>query len=219
MVIELSTAFALRCAGCGNIKIDQINIFQLSGKKGYRVCCDCSNEKSIIKRKRKKIEISYYCIICDHEHKKIIPEKNFWLKNTYNALVCPHTDLNLGYYGSYKKINKLLKKQQEDLDSMANELGFDDFANPEILLEVLDYLHDLAARGDLSCECGSYDIYIDLASDKVRLSCGYCNSEMIIPAAIREDLIQLKNSGELQLKSSSETNNSTGNSRDPWINI
>ncbi|MFW5980429.1 MAG: hypothetical protein ACOCRB_00260 [Halanaerobiaceae bacterium] len=215
MVIELSTAFALRCSGCGDIKIDQINVFQLSGNQKHKIYCECSNEKSIIQKKGKYIEITFYCILCDYEHKLIIPEKKFWLKDSYNSLVCPNTDLNLGYYGSYKKIIELIKKQQEDLNSMANELGFDDFANPEILLEVLDYLHDIAARGDLSCECGSYDIYIDLASDEVRLSCGYCNSQMSIPAASRKDLIQLRKSDKLQLESSS----GTGNSKDPWINM
>lgn len=45
---------------------------------------------------------------------------------------------------------------------MANDLGFDEFVNPEIMLEVLDYLDDIAASGRLYCDCGSHNINIEL---------------------------------------------------------
>ena len=214
MVIELSTAFSMRCSDCGHLEINQVNVFQILDKKS--IYCDCGNKKCTIKRKGSKyVEITYYCIICDYEHSVIITQDKFWATHTYNAVECPNTNLNVGYYGSYKLINKVLKKQQEELDAMANELGFDDFDNPEVMLEVLDYLHDMAARGDLFCDCGSRDIYIDLASKKVKLTCGYCNTSIVIPASSKEDLSNLKNLKKVELKVQSGNPNNIS----PWINI
>ncbi len=215
MVLELSTAFAMRCPVCGRLEIDQINIFQLSGDKKYTIHCDCGSEKAIIARKGSKhIAMNYYCIICDCKHSIVIPKVKFWSKNRFNTLLCHETDLKLGYYGSYKLLNRELERQQKDLDSMANELGFDDFIDPELMLAVLDYLHDTAADSNLYCECGSHDINIELFSNRVELACNNCQASLIIPVSCKEDLVGLKMSDEIVLKFSP---GNTRNSKHPWI--
>lgn len=201
MVIERTTVFAMRCPACGRLDVQHLNIFQLAGNRTQDIYCECGSHKASISRKGANyISIHYYCIICDHEHSIILPKSIFWSKNRLNSLVCLDTELNLGYYGSYRLIRAELKRQQEELNSMANELGFDDFADPEIMLETLDYLHDIAATGGLFCECGSQDINIELFSDKLELSCNNCNSAMQIPASSEFDLDRLKSQGEVVIK-------------------
>jgi len=80
---------------------------------------------------------------------------------------------------------------------MANELGFDEFADPEVMLEILDYLHDIAATGGLYCECGSHNINIELFSDKLELSCNSCSAVKQIPASKRADLDAIKKLDEI----------------------
>jgi predicted RNA-binding Zn-ribbon protein involved in translation (DUF1610 family) len=192
MLIEKSTTFSMRCPNCGRLEVKQINIFQLSGNKKLDIYCECGTKKASISKKGSYINIEYYCIICDDEHSILLPEDSFWSKNHLNSLSCLNTDLNLGYYGPYKLVMEELDRQQEELDAMVNELGFNDFADPEIMLEVLDYLHDVAANTNLYCECGSHDINIDLSSDKVELICNNCGSKLSVSATNKEDIKNLK---------------------------
>ena len=198
MVLELSTAFAMRCPTCGRLDVDQLNIFQLSGDQEVIFQCECGTRKAVIRRKGfRYVSVDYYCIMCDKEHSIVFPSNVFWSKKHLNSLLCLETDLNLGYFGSYKLINEELERQQEELNSMANELGFDEFADPEVMLEILDYLHDIAATGGLYCECGSHNINIELFSDKLELSCNSCSAVKQIPASKRADLDAIKKLDEI----------------------
>lgn len=217
MVLEKSTALAMRCPTCGRLEIEQLNIFQLSGGNSHDIYCECGSKKmSITKKGTDHINLDYYCIICDHEHSTLIPAQEFWSKNKVSSILCLETKLNLGYFGPYKLIKEKVRKQQKELDSMANDLGFEDFADPELMLAILDYLHDIAAQGNLFCECGSHDINVDLNSDEIKLSCNNCGATKKIPAQNRQELDYLKQKGELMLKIPAEAGN---NPKDPWINI
>ncbi|MFW6306825.1 MAG: hypothetical protein ACOC1N_05545 [Bacillota bacterium] len=208
MMLELSTAFAMRCPTCGRLDVNQLNIFQLSGGQEVSFYCECGTHKaSIIRKGPRYINVRYFCIICDIEHSIVFSSRIFWSRKHLNSLFCLDTDLNLGYFGSYKLINEELDRQQEELNSMADDLGFDDFVNPEIMLGVLDYLHDIAATGSLFCECGSHIISIELYSDKVELSCQTCNAVSYIQASKQSDLDNIKKLDEIIV------NFSTGRSR------
>ncbi|MEJ6951153.1 hypothetical protein [Natronospora cellulosivora (SeqCode)] len=201
MVLELSIAFAMRCPTCGRLdNVNQLNIFQMSGDQKVTVLCECGAHKATIARKGSAyVAIDYYCIICDSMHSVVFPQKVFWSKNKLNSLFCLDTDLNLAYFGSYSLVNQELKRQQQELNSMANDLGFDEFVDPEVMLGILDYLHDIAALNGLYCECGSYHIDIDLFSDKLELSCNTCNTIRSIPASKKSDLDNIKKLDEIIL--------------------
>ena len=217
MVLELSTALAMRCPICGRLNIDQLNIFQLSGDTRHKIYCECGSHKMTVSKKGADyIVVEYYCIICDYEHSVLLSGNKFWSKRHLSSLVCLETNLNLGYYGSYELINDKLQKQQEELDSMADELGFNDFSDPELILAILDYLHDIAANGNLYCECGSHDISIDLSSERVKLICNKCQASYVVPVTSRKDLDKLKKLDHLVLDFQA---GKTKNSRGPWINI
>ncbi len=198
MVLELSTAFAMRCPTCGRLDVDHINIFELSGDQEVIFRCECGTQKAALKKKGSRyISVNYYCIMCEKEHNVVFPGNIFWSKKHLNDLLCLDTDLNLGNFGSYELINEELKRQQEELDSMANELGFDEFANPDIMLEILDFLHDIAATGGLYCECGNHNINIELFSERLELTCNTCNAVKQIPASKRADLDSIKKLDEI----------------------
>lgn len=208
MLLEQSTSFAMRCAECGRLEVNKINIFQLSGKQEVSLKCECGTHKATISSKGSRyITINYFCIICDREHTAIFPKSVFWSKKHLNSIRCLETDLNLGYFGSYKLISEELERQQEELNSMADDLGFDEFVNPEVMLEILDYLHDIAAKGGLYCECGNHNINIELSSDKLEIFCNNCYASRQIPASKRADLDAIKKLDEIIV------NFSTGRSR------
>ncbi|MFW5999656.1 MAG: hypothetical protein ACOCQC_03230 [Halanaerobiaceae bacterium] len=201
MVLEFSTAFALRCPDCGHMDAEQINIFQLSGDSKYTVRCNCGSEKGVISRcESGSISLVYYCLVCSSEHALVITPRRFWSGDRLFSLNCLETDLNLGYYGSYTRLNEKMARQKRDLNSLASELGFDDFADPEVMLNILDRLHDIAEKSGLYCQCGSPDINIELFSDRINLVCGKCNNSYEVSASKPEDVNKLKMSDELILK-------------------
>ena len=201
MVINKTTTIAVRCLDCGPFTVETINIFYLSGNGEYEVRCSCGHKKARLScADSRNIKIYYYCPVCNSEHKRIISAARFWSNAAEYPLVCRVTGLNLGYYGQHQLIKKREMEEKKEMESLVNEFASDDFVNPEIILEVLDYLHDLADQGALKCECGSVDINISLCNDKLKLLCGNCTNFIIVPASSREELNDLKTLSELELR-------------------
>ena len=201
MVLEYSTAFAMRCPVCGHLDVEKINIFNFSGASKHTIYCRCGSKKGIFTRKDSgNIALTYFCLICSSEHSLLITSLKFWSNSRLFSLHCLETELNLGYYGPYHMLNERISRQKQDLESLASELGFDDFDDPEVMLNVLDYLHDIAEKSGLYCECVSPDINIELFSDHINLGCGKCSNTYKISASTPEDLNKLKMSDELVLQ-------------------
>jgi len=202
MLINLSTTIALSCPACGRLEKEKINIFELPVGELKQLSCSCGAEKAALKRKENsQIQINYFCLHCDKAHKITVRSQKFWHSNKLLPLSCRETGLNPGFFGPPALVNEEIKKEKQDLDLMAAELGFDDFKNPDIMLQSLDFIHDIAADGALSCECGSDNINIELFSDKIQLICNNCGSHLNIAAVDKDDLNNLRQLNKVQLHS------------------
>lgn len=112
---------------------------------------------------------------------------------------CPETDLKLGYLGPDVLVQNEIRDQQ-DLDDMLKDSDFEDyFCDPEVMLGVLDILHDIAEGGGLFCQCGNHKIDIDMYPDKVELICRECHGVMTINARTGADLAKLKEKNRIIL--------------------
>jgi len=67
------------------------------------------------------------------------------------------------------------------------------------MFEVLNCLHDVAEEGYLYCECGSYQIEIDIFPDRIELNCKDCKSNSVIYAENDEDLNKIKETKKIEL--------------------
>ena len=65
------------------------------------------------------------------------------------------------------------------------------FLDPMVMEEVLSELRDIAARGGVSCACGSKAWTFRVNYSSVDLVCGQCGAEMRIPAATADDIDDL----------------------------
>ena len=65
------------------------------------------------------------------------------------------------------------------------------FTDNVIMYEVLSELKDIAARGGISCSCGSKEYAIQVQRSAVDLVCKRCGGKLRLPAATDEDLDKL----------------------------
>lgn len=202
MLINLATTIALSCPACGRLEKEKLNVFELPIDKLVHLSCSCGAEKtSLVRKKNSDIEINYFCLHCNTAHQLQISQQKFWYSKNLNLLSCEKTGLNPGFFGPPPLINEELKKERRDLELMAEELGFDEFKNPDIMLQVLDFIHDIAAEGALKCECGSDNLNIELFSDEIQLICSCCGAYLNIAASNKDDLASLKQLNKIQLQS------------------
>ncbi len=210
MIIEKTASLALRCSDCGKLETHKLNIFHLSGDNKLYLDCECGHNKIEVRRSGGDFIVSPYCLACGRYHKISIPEKRVWNVSRVQTLSCPRTRLNLGYYGPFSLLQHEIDRQQRELELLTDGLGFDDFADPKVMLTALDILHDFAARGELNCECGSREVHIELLSEQIVLTCQVCAGGLSIPASSPHDINRLESFDNLLLRY--RTNTSPHNS-------
>ena len=202
MLLDKTIEVALRCHHCGRLEKSKLNIFQVRDDHLLDLKCSCGTTKARVKDKSEKyIQFEYNCFLCDESHRRIIKKEEFWSDGPIKHLKCLNTGLEIGYYGAKELIDKELDKQKEELKILADELGINDYQEPELLLEVFNIVHDRASLSKLYCECGSDEIEVKLYSSKIQLKCQECGSVLNISAETEEQLNEIKNKGDIVIKS------------------
>ncbi|AZR74037.1 hypothetical protein BBF96_11915 [Anoxybacter fermentans] len=206
MIIEYLTTISLRCPVCGRLDVHPINIFDFSGQRSKEIYCSCGYRKVKLETKNyKRYWVQFNCIICELEHTLFFTPSAFWGSKLL-TIRCPDTDLKLGYLGPEILVQGEIQDQQQDLEAMIKDLGFDDyFCDPEVMLGVLDILHDIAEAGGLFCQCGNKNIDIDMYPDKIELVCRECQGMTMIKARTIADLEQLKETNKVILTKGKNT--------------
>lgn len=201
MLISTQRTIALRCPLCGRLEFNPISWFDFSGKDPVRIQCKCGFNKLIISSRNNYHDYYFQvpCLICDEVHIIRFSKAELWGKISL-VLRCATNGQELGYIGTETAIEKLITQKRDDLDSVINNLGFDDyFTNPQVMYEILNHLHQLADSNQLFCLCGNNQIDIEVFPEKLELHCSFCQSLHIIYAETIEDLQIVKGTKEIAL--------------------
>jgi hypothetical protein len=203
LLITTTTAVALRCPECGKIKYHSLSLFTFSAKKTLRLNCTCGTSLLVIStRDRKVFYFQVECLMCEGKHMREFLLKEIWSGKVLN-LMCDETDLEIGFIGPKDQVKKCIASQERSLQEMAEDLGYTDyFANPEIMYEILDYLHKIAEDGKLSCQCGNQQVEVEIFADRIELRCAGCGSSGVIRAETRKDVDAVKKIWEIVLSPS-----------------
>lgn len=201
MIIQTINVVALRCPECGKIKYHTLSFFSFKDNQPVRFSCDCGTQLlSIATKDRKLYYLQLDCLMCETKHLYHYLFKDLWSAEVL-PLYCEDTGLEIGFIGPLQKVRQSIAQQEKSLREMAEDLGFSDyFANPEVMYEILDDLHKLAAEGKLSCQCGNMDVEVEVFADRVELRCPSCGALGIIGAETKDDLKAMKNIWEIVLK-------------------
>jgi hypothetical protein len=193
MIVSTQRSLALRCPLCGRLEYHSISFFEFSGHTPVRVKCKCGFNKLIIStRNFKEFSLQMSCLICEEVHIIKFTRQELWEKPAA-VLRCTETGQELGYIGHEASLAKIIKQKQDDIESIMNNLGFDDyFTNPQVMFEVLNHLHQISEQNQMFCLCGNKQIEIDVFPEKLELHCPLCQSLHIIYAETIEDLSIVK---------------------------
>ena len=182
MIVATELVVAMRCPICGKLDFHSISRFAFAGTKN-----------------RRQFSLQVPCVLCETNHLVYYKAKQLWA-NKVEFFYCNDTNVELGFFGPAEKVHALAEKYEYSLESLVDGLGYDDyFYNPEIMFEVLNCLHDVAEEGYLYCECGSYQIEIDIFPDRIELNCKDCKSNSVIYAENDEDLNKIKETKKIEL--------------------
>jgi hypothetical protein len=193
LLVSTQRSFALRCPLCGRLEFHQLSLFALAGFSPVNIICHCGFVKLTITTKNyKEFLLQIPCLFCDATHLLKYSFHELW-ENSLSVIRCAETGQELGYLGESDSLDKLIRRKQNDVDSIINNFGFDDyFTNPQVMFEILNHLHLIAEEERLFCACGNNNIEIDVFPEKLELQCPNCRSLHIIYAETLEDLRAVK---------------------------
>jgi methionine synthase I (cobalamin-dependent) len=115
-------------------------------------------------------------------------------------MACPASGLDCCYVGEEEPVFSAMKRLEEAMDQLdqqnpENEDGntheSGTFLNELVMQEVLGEVKEIAARGGISCQCGSKQWRMRIHYSSLELVCPSCGGSLRIPAATQSDLTDL----------------------------
>ncbi|MGE5528408.1 MAG: hypothetical protein ACM3X6_04610 [Patescibacteria group bacterium] len=193
LLLSTSRTVALRCPLCGRFQIHTFSLFSFVRGRPLAITCGCGfNKMTISAAAHKNYRIQLACLACTGTHPVYLRRGELW-GDALHRFHCPEVGAEVGYLGPEQTVRRVAAEERDRLDSIANDLGFDDFfIHPEIMLGTLAHLHFLAGSKNLGCQCGNQEIEVDVFPDKLELRCMSCDSLLIVYAETPEDLAAVR---------------------------
>lgn len=183
---EKQRTIAYLCPKCRQPVIQTRSVFALNAA-AVTLSCSCGGSSLRIDRLGDHFQIEAPCVFCGGEHRADCGADAF-LKRGAVAFSCGQTGAVCCCVGEEARVRKEAERMKAAADKAEGEGAFLD----EIIMqEALSELKEMAARGGISCACGSKKYGIKVHFSSVELQCGECGAKMMIPAATEEDLENL----------------------------
>ncbi len=196
------------CPKCRQPVIAERTVFSLCASCS-QLPCPCGGSKLEIDPLDAEVTLTVPCAYCKKEHRVTVSQRAF-LHQKALALSCQASGLDCCYVGEEGPVFAAMKRLEQAMDNLEppkegeNRQEEDgQFLNELVMQESLEELRDIAARGGVSCQCGSKKWSLSIHYASIELSCAQCGAKMRIPAASQDDLTDLccKNSLEIREQS------------------
>ncbi|MBP2634331.1 MAG: hypothetical protein H6Q72_238 [Firmicutes bacterium] len=210
MIINAVSTLALYCPRCGKIELHNVSRFAINNS-ACQLACSCGQSQGTISvAGRRQYLLDIPCVVCETNH-LIFLDSNLFRQPKASRIYCDQANLELGFVGNPEAIAAIVDKHKQEVASLASELeGQPDgsgIENSQILLEILNKIHDIAEQGGVYCSCGnSTDVEVDVLVDAVELSCHQCEGRLLISAKDEQDLARLSAMGAIELAPLRRTN-------------
>lgn len=175
------------CPQCGQSVIVEKDLFSLAATTNH-IKCPCGKSELTVDFLPNRVQLTVPCLYCGREHTVSCSSHAFIREKTL-AFSCTASGLDCCYVGEKGPVFAATARLEQAVDKLGEEAGEKGAFLDEIVMhEVLSEIKDIAARGGISCACGSKKWAFRVNYSSVDLVCGDCGAEMRIPAATADDI-------------------------------
>ncbi len=201
MPINTEIILAMRCPECGKLEYQKVCRFAIAKGDSLDVKCSCGADIFTVSTQDKsQYRMRFACAYCGGYHHHNLSGKRIWSPAGTVDFYCSETGLELGCFGMEDAVKQVIRGRERELETLVDEFGKDNyFHSSSIMHEVLHCLQDISEKGNLFCQCGNYQIGVDIFPDRVELYCSKCDSVNIIYAENEDDLHVIQKLEEIQL--------------------
>ena len=182
---EKMRALGYICPECGKRVYGERTEFALQAA-AVALVCDCGRSELKAEPDGSTFRVTTPCGVCGGEHRAEVPAASV-MEGQGVGLACPETRQLCCYIGEPRRVAAALDDLEETVQKR-KEGQSETFVDDVIMYEVLSELRDIAARGGISCTCGSKNWTFQVNYSSVDLQCRDCGAQMRIPAATADDL-------------------------------
>lgn len=187
---EPKRTLAYLCPKCKQTVMVERSVFRLAAAPD-KLPCPCGGSALQVEMEADHVDLTVPCAYCGGEHQVRCPAHAFLHENAL-AFSCKATGLDCLYVGEENAVLRALRRLEEATAQLTEKPGEEkNFLNETIMTEILGELKDIAARGGISCSCGSKDYKVKILYSSVELECAQCHAKLRLPAATGEDLEDL----------------------------
>lgn len=201
MVINTVSTLALYCSRCGKIHMHNISRFNLKSPGRRNLICSCGQvQATITSSGERQFLLDIPCVLCQTNHVICLDSKRLWHADM-DKIYCVQENFELGFVGARQVIAETVNKYKVEFEKLAADMDeYDDYIqNPQVMLETLNKIHDIAEKDGLHCRCGSSAIGAEVLPDGVELECAQCGGQLIIPALNEQDLTNFQELKDIEI--------------------
>lgn len=175
------------CPKCRQSVVADRSLFSLSVGR-MKLPCPCGKSELRVDYLGSGYQFTVPCAACGGEHQATLSGGQM-MGHQILGFSCPETGIDCCYIGEEGPVYAALPRLEQTVDKQAargDQEGT--FLDETIMAEILGELKDIAARGGVSCTCGSKRWSLDVHYSSVELRCADCGGTLRLPAATMDDL-------------------------------
>ena len=188
------------CPKCGAPVMGARSVFAMEASDA-EIECTCGGSVLHTKYDGQNYRLLVPCGVCGETHEALCPPERMLRGAT--ALSCPGSKQFCCFIGDEGTVEHHLREASIAISkekAQENSGEAEAFTDNVIMYEFLSELKDIAARGGISCTCGSRDYTLQVRRDAVDVTCAACGGKLRIAAATDEDLDRLCCQMTLQIR-------------------
>ena len=186
--MEETRSFGYICPACGKANFHTRSVFALSAAAA-RMECECGKEALEVQTDGTKFRLWVPCGVCGGQH-QAEGSADALLHGRGIGLSCPVKQELCCYVGQEQDVRRAMENLALRVEKDKGADG-EAFTDSVIMYEVLSELKDIAARGGITCACGSHEYTMQVRRGAVDLTCAKCGGRLRLPAATDSDLDDL----------------------------
>ena len=191
MVQETKRFLSYICPHCLQSVIVERDLFSLAAASPARVKCPCSKSELEVEFLPNRVKLAVPCLFCGRTHTVSCSSRAF-IREKALAFSCAASGLDCCYVGEEGPVYTATARLERAVDKLGEDAADRGaFLNEIVMEEVLSELKDVAARGGISCTCGSGQWGFEVNFSSVDLFCWDCGGKYRVPAATAEDIDNL----------------------------